>query len=550
MRMRVRMRFFGIVCAVLGIAVGGDAQSPDGDYLLKVNRSMDLFGRVFREIAVNYMDEVDPEAFMKAGIEGMLGTLDPYTVYIGREDGDEVELIANGKYGGIGVTIGTRDGAIQVMTVMDGYTAQRQGVLPEDKVLEIDGIDMKKKAPGDVRNLTRGAIGTEVRVLIEREGEPAPLLFHLIREEIQVKNITYADLLEGGIGYVRLERFSRKAGEELRLAIREIQLKGELRGIVLDLRGNPGGLLESAVDVLGKFLPKGSLVVTTRGRKRDMYKEYRTTEDPLLPHTPLVILTDRRSASASEIVAGAVQDLDRGWVIGTRSFGKGLVQTVFPLNHGVQLKMTTAQYYIPSGRTIQELDYRQRDRSGAVLPTPDSLRKEFRTAKGRIVHERGGIDPDSVVEDTEQSQLLKELYRKSWFFRFANSYYAGKGKMYHGISDSVLIEFATFLKAEGFAFPDDNLRKVTELQKVAEALGHGNDVLAPLDRLTELLEQDRDRNFERQAQQIGRELHMELMARVEGESGRIMASLQDDRQLGAALGVLANTTVYPAKLTK
>ncbi|MEK7250972.1 MAG: S41 family peptidase, partial [Bacteroidota bacterium] len=297
-------KHIALVAVLVGVFVlfVGFTPTTDNEFFFKINKSIDVFGRVYKEIATNYVDEVDPEKFMHAGIEGMLNTLDPYTVYIDKEDGDEVDLLTNGRYGGIGVTIGSRDGAIQVITVMDGNAAQRAGIIPGDKILEVDGVKVSNKKPDEVRSLTRGEPGTEVKVLVGREGEKKPMLFVLIREEIQVKNVTYADFIGNGIAYIRLERFSRKAGDELRQAIKEIKLKGEIKGVVLDLRGNPGGLLDAAVDVVSKFVPKGSAIVSTKGRRPEAEKQYHSIEEPLLAETPLVVLTDRNSASASEIV--------------------------------------------------------------------------------------------------------------------------------------------------------------------------------------------------------------------------------------------------------
>jgi carboxyl-terminal processing protease len=407
--------------AVTLLVIGaGFTLLPDTNMFLKINKGIDIFGRVYREISTNYVDEVDPEKFMMAGIEGMLSTLDPYTVYIDSQDGDEVELMTNGKYGGIGVTIGVRDGALRVINVMDGHSAQRAGILPGDRLIEIGGVNVNDKKPEDVRNMTRGEAGTDVKVTIEREGSPKPLEFVLIREEIQIRNVTYADYVGDGIGYIRLERFSRKAGEEVRQAIKELKIKGNLKAVVLDVRGNPGGLLDAAVDVVSKFVPRGTVVVSTKGRREEADRTYASTEDPLLPTTPLVVLTDRGSASASEIVTGSLQDMDRALIVGTRTFGKGLVQTILPLNYGAQLKVTTARYYIPSGRSIQEIDYQHRDRGGVFATMPDSLRHVFSTAHGRKVFEHGGIAPDSLVEDEDEGPMVRDLLRKSFFFRFAN----------------------------------------------------------------------------------------------------------------------------------
>jgi carboxyl-terminal processing protease len=536
----------GVSGLLLIIAVIGSAPSQDGEYFFKINKSIDVFGRVYKEIAANYVDEVDPERFMHSGIEGMLDALDPYTVFISKDEGDEVDLLTSGKYGGIGVTIGQRDGTIQVISVMDGYSAQRQGIVPGDRIISVDGVTVGMKRPDEVRTLTRGEPGTEVRVVIEREGEPAPLQFVLIREEIQVKNVTYADFLDSGVAYIRLERFSRKAGDEVRQAIKELKLRGEIKGLVLDLRGNPGGLLDAAVDVVSKFVAGGSLVVSTKGRKSEADKRYVSAEEPLLPATPLVVLTDRSSASASEIVAGALQDLDRAVVVGTRTFGKGLVQTVLPLNYGAQLKVTTARYYTPSGRSIQEIDYRHRDKSGVVVaPSPDSLKKRFETAHGRPVYEHGGIVPDSTVNEDDVGPMVKELFRKSLFFRFATTYVAErKGASSLPITDQVLDEFKKFLETCKFDYQDESQGKIKELRHIAERSHFGREILEDLDRLTIALEKEKTRAFDRYKDHIERELEIEITARLNGEHGRISASLKGDRQLETAVGILKDARLY------
>ncbi|MBI3765069.1 MAG: PDZ domain-containing protein, partial [Ignavibacteriales bacterium] len=294
---RTMVLSFALVVTALafGTVIVGFTTS-DPDYFFKINKSIDIFGRVYREVTMNYVDEVDPEKFMEAGIDGLLGTLDPYTNFINEKEGDEVELITVGKYGGIGVTIGLREGYITILTLMEGYSAQRQGLQPGDRILEIDGKPIVGMKPENVRGMTRGEPGTEVHLKIDREGEPKPNEFVLVREEIQLKNITYADFIKDGIAYIRLERFSRNAGDELRLAIKDLKLRGAIKGLILDLRDNPGGLLDVAVDVVEKFAPKGSLVVSTRGRKPELEKKYFVIEEPMLPDVPLAVLVNRGSA--------------------------------------------------------------------------------------------------------------------------------------------------------------------------------------------------------------------------------------------------------------
>ena len=547
---RFTIRRVVLVCVVVTLTVGvsGFVIPSDSDYFFKINKSIDVFGRVYKEIAANYVDEVDPERFMQAGIEGLLGTLDPYTVYIDKDDSDEVDLLTHGKYGGIGVTIGKRGKSIQVLTVMDGYSAQRQGVLPGDRILQVDGIPVGKKLD-KVRTLTRGEPGTEVRVLIEREGEPVPMEFVLIREEIKLRNVTYSDYVDEEIAYIRLERFSRRAGEEVRQAIKALKLRGEFKGLVLDLRGNPGGLLDAAVDVVSKFVPKGSLIVSTKGRRSNADKRYLSAEEPLVSGVPMIVLTDHSSASASEIVAGSLQDLDRALVVGTRTFGKGLVQTILPLNYGAQLKITTARYYIPSGRSIQEIDYMDKDGNGVFTTVPDSLKREFKTANGRTVHEYGGITPDSTVEGEELGPMVKALYRKSLFFKFSNKYTAGGyDTSFTKVTGEILETFREFLEEENFDYQEECDETVKELKQIAERSHYSDRVLKDIDLLASTLAKEKDRGFDRYFDRIRQELNVVLMERIAGEKGKIEASLEEDVQLEVAIGILKDSKVYERKI--
>jgi len=549
MRMRVRAGFVLLPAAFLCLVRPAFGGSPDGDYFLEVNKSIDVFGRVYKEVSANYVDEIQPSKFMDAGIQAMLGSLDPYTVYIDRDDGDEVELLTSGKYGGIGVTIGYREGSVQIMSVMDGYSAQKQGIIPGDRILEVDGTPVKGKKPDAVRNLTRGTPGTEVRLLVEREGEEAPLTFVLIREEIKLKNVTYSALIEDGIGYIRLERFSRSAGEEVRQALKELAADQPLKGLVLDLRGNPGGLLDAAVEVVSKFVPRGSSIVTTKGRRPESARSYESSEEPMAPDIPLVVLTDRESASASEIVSGALQDLDRALIVGDRTFGKGLVQTIIPLNYGAQLKVTTARYYTPSGRCIQEIDYETRSDDGVFVPYADSAKKEFRTGGGRIVYEHGGISPDSVIVPVQEGPMIQALVRKSMFFRFMNVFAAArKDSLPDLVTNDLVDAFHAYLKEEGFDFEEETEQRIADLRSAADELHYEPGLLEEIDHLSERVRGEKQRAFERYGDHIRRHLQVELSARTDGERGRIEASLEGDLQLETAVDLLRNPPVYEKKI--
>ena len=543
-----RNRFPFLVAAVgvvvffsLGFFVGSD-----NDLYLKIYRGIDTFGRVYKELTVNYVDEIDPEKFMRAGIDGMLKTLDPYTVYIGAQDRDEIDLVTNGKYGGVGITIGIRDGVVTVVNLLDGFSAAKQGIRVGDRILAVDGKDLTDISMNELRSIVRGAPGTEVHMKIERDGERAPLEFVLLREEISVKNVTYEGYVDKGIGYIRLERFSRTAGDDVRLAMKALQSKGELKSVILDLRDNPGGLLDMAVDVAAKFLPESSLVVTTKGRQRGSDRLYYTDETPMAPDAPLAILVNRGSASASEIVAGAIQDLDRGVIVGTRTFGKGLVQTITRLSENSSLKITTGRYYTPSGRSIQEIDYFNRTRNGGVRIIPDSLRKAFRTAHNREVFEGGGIKPDSTVPDDELSQFATELIRKAMFFKFATQY-AGKHDALppdFKVTDQLVNEFERFVKEKGFKYQEEPELKLAELRSSAEESHYGKQFLDQLDHLSSIIKDEEAHAFGRHKDEIARLLTEELIERFRGERARIASTLGDDQQLAAAIALLKNKAEY------
>jgi len=529
------LTFFGFV-----------SEGDDAEYYLKIYRGIDTFSKVYKEISISYVDSLNPEEFMRAGIDGMLRTLDPYTVYIGEKENDEIDLITNGKYGGIGVTIGLRDGYVTVINLLEGFSAAKQGVEVGDRIIEVGGKAVKGISLEGIRQFVRGAPGTELKMKIEREGEEKSIDFVLMREEISVRNITYTGYVGDGIGYVRLERFSRTAGEDLRSAIKDLQTKAELKGLVLDLRDNPGGLLESAVEVVSKFVPESSLVVSTRGRKNDTERKYFSSETRMLKDVPTAVLVNRFSASASEIVSGAIQDLDRGVVVGTRTFGKGLVQTISRLSENASLKITTARYYTPSGRCIQEFDYWHRDGDGNETTKPDSLRREFRTANNRRVWESGGILPDTIVSDTVRNMYLEELNRKSMLFKYAN-HFAYENKMIPDtfeVTNAIIDDFELFLKEKGFEYQDEAETKLKELLTLATNARYDQSFLDSINKLENELKAGRDKQIHRYQEDVRVALKTEILARIKGNKARFESTFATDKQLQVALNILKNKKTY------
>jgi carboxyl-terminal processing protease len=552
-RLTLSVRSLGLLAIVViacGVLVGFFGRSDD-DLILKTRQWIGVFGKVYTEVALNYVDPVDPERFMHAGIDGMMKTLDPYTVYLGEKESDEMDLVTTGKYAGVGITIGLRDGYITVLSPMEGFSAAKQGIQSGDRILEIDGKILKSLSTDDVRELVRGTPGTSLKMKIEREGEPKPLEFVLIREEIPVRNVTYAGFVSDGIAYIRLERFSRTAGDDVRSSIKDLRAKGTIKGVVLDLRDNPGGLLDIAVDVVSKFVPESTFVVSTRGRRSDSERKYYSTETPMLGDVPLAVMVDRGSASASEIVAGAIQDVDRGVIIGTRSFGKGLVQTITRITENSSLKITSGRYYTPSGRSIQEIDYSHRTKDGVFAVKPDSARKQFRTVHNRIVLDGEGIVPDSTVPDDPSNKLLDELSRKAMLFKFANHLATEKRTFPDNfeVTDELVREFDSFLKEKDFQFEEEAEAQLKALRETGGKARYGKSFSDELDKLEKIVGVEKGRAFERYDKEIRNALRLEIIERLHGEKAAIQASFKDDHQLQVAATLLKNKGVYARLLT-
>lgn len=515
-----------------------------GDIYFEIAKNLDLLGRVYKEIAFNYVDEVDPEKFLRAGIQGMLSSLDPYTIFIDEKKIEDIDLITNGKYGGVGISIGLRGDEVTVVEVMDGYAAQRQGIQIGDLIIEAGGSAITVDNIDDVSSLVKGEPGTTVELKVIRNELKDTLTFNLIREEVIVKNITYSGFFPENSGnvYIKLSNFSRAASDEIKKTINELNEQKPVQSVVLDLRGNPGGLLDIAIDVCDKFLARDLLVVSTRGREAGSDKKYYSVEEPIIGNdVEVVVLINGGSASASEIVAGALQDHDRAVILGTKSFGKGLVQTITPLSYNTSLKITTAKYYTPSGRSIQRIDYSEGS-DVIINPTHESEQK-FLTDNKREVYSKGGITPDTTVEFKINGELTKELLAKGLFFKFANNYFFDNPDVkYPGIDDQKLYgEFREYLSEEEFKYTSQTEIEIDNLIKGAADKEEIKDELLKIkDSLKGLFEKE----LQIYKSEILREIRSELAARYLGVEGRIEEQLNSDFQVQTALEILGNTNTY------
>lgn len=528
------------------------AKMPDGDddVYTEINRDMDVFGKLYKEIMLNYVDEIDGDKFIKAGIEGMLGTLDPYTNFLDESRKDEVDLITTGKYGGVGITVGLKDSMIVITDILEGYSAQKEGLRRGDKIIEIDGNSMLGKKVSDVRTYTRGEPGSTMRMKVLRGDKEID--FTLTRQEIQLKNVGYKGVLENGIGYIKLDRFSRYAENEVVDAINEIKSKGEVKGIILDLRDNPGGLLDAAIGILNKFVDKGNLLLTTKGRKQDSERKYFSNETPLIgKEVPLVLLINENSASASEIVAGAIQDLDRGVLVGTKSFGKGLVQVFQPLSYGNQLKITNQKYFTPSGRWIQSKNYFKENKYGVFKPNPYFNQKDFKTLNGRSVSAEGGITPDRTVDVIKNNELLESLGNEDMYYKFASRYVLENPNGDNFVmNDDVMNKFFEYITTSGeFEFNTKAEQELGHLKKDADQKQYSDKIKSYITLLESEIKSEKFKDYEGSKPMIKQQLTVEILRKY-NKSDKIIteAGAKDDEQLQAAISIIKDINLYNSLL--
>lgn len=535
---------------VLFVFVFSGFMNGDSDIYFQMSKGIDIFGRVYKEVALNYVDEVKPEPFMLEGIKGMLSVLDPYTVYIDEKHQKDIELITKGKYGGIGATVGLYNDKVTIVDLIEGYSAQRQGVRIGDVIKKVDSVKISKDNYNDLGDYLKREPGTEISVTIERDGVKGDIVFNLVSEEIEIKNLTYYGFIpeESNNVYLKLSGFSRSAGDEIRKALQELKVQKDIKSIVLDLRGNPGGLLDAAIDVCEKFLPKGKKVVSIKGRDESKEQIFNSQEEPIAGNAKLAVLVNGGSASASEIVTGAMQDHDRGIVLGTKSFGKGLVQTVIPLSFNTSLKMTTARYYTPSGRCIQEIDY-SNEKNIFEKPKHDK-NKTFFTDNKREVFAEGGITPDTTVHNSSNSYLVRMLLAKGMFFKFATNFFnTNSPQSISKESDEDLFNmFQKYLNTQDFDYKSQSEILLTELEESIKKEGYNSNLLGEVEKLDVKFDEIKKKELNKHKTDIIAEIKEELAARTDGRKGRITESLKFDNQFATALNILNDERVYDSLL--
>lgn len=524
------------------------AQNQASNRTFRISKNLNIYNSIFRELDMFYVDTLNYDKIVRTSIDKMLDNLDPYTVYIPEEETEDLTFMTTGEYAGIGALIMKKGDEVVVSEVYEGMPAQRNDIRAGDVILEVDGQKTTGMSVDKVSALLRGFPNTQIKIKIKRYGEKKIIEKKFIREKIQIKPIVYAGQVAEKIGYIQLGEFTDGVAFELKSSLNELVKNYHITSLVLDIRSNGGGLVDEAVKILGYFLPKGTEVVTTRGKNKELDRIYKTPTEPIYPDMKLAILVNRSSASASEILAGAIQDLDRGVIIGERTFGKGLVQNIRAINFGGHLKVTTAKYYIPSGRCIQAIDYSHRNEDGSVGYVPDSLTSEFSTRNGRKVRDGGGIVPDIQTDSSRKLNIAHYIYAQNLYFDFATQYAYQHPTIAppdsFELSEKDFNDFINFLKERNFTYTSQTEKYYNQLYQIAEIEGLDSIAQPEFEALKKKLTPDIDKNIQANKNDIVDFLSLEIIKRYYFQKGQIQYSLRNDNDLQSALDVLQSEDKY------
>lgn len=533
--------------AALLVLGGVVAFQTKNDRLFAIAKSIDIFASLIRELDTYYVDQIDPEQLLAVGIQAMLEELDPYTEYIPEEESDDFRMLTTGEYAGVGALIGNRGEGNIVIMPYTGFPAQNGGIRIGDLLLKVDSISVLKKTTSEVSELLKGPANTGVTVTVKR-GEDT-LQFSLNRKKISLKNVPFYGKLDEKTGYIKLSDFTTNASAEVRNALVNLKAQGATQ-IVLDLRDNPGGLINEAVEIVNLFIPKGKEVVKTIGKLQQVNYTYKTTKTPVDKEIGVIVLLNERSASAAEIVAGALQDYDRAVLLGQKSFGKGLVQTTLPLSFNTQIKITTAKYYIPSGRCIQAIDYAKSREDGSAGTVPDSLRKAFKTANGRVVLDGAGIEPDEKVTEKGYAPISYTLVAGNHVFDFATQYFYKYPTLASPsafqVTEEVFADFKKFLEGKEYDYTTYSEKSVQDMEKYLAKESYFDEVKEQLEQIKSKVNHSKENDLDTHKKEIKKILSEEIVSRYYFQEGMIEASLQGDPVIELAKEYFAS----PVRMTK
>jgi carboxyl-terminal processing protease len=531
----------------LAVASIGFAFTPPAERYFEISKNLDVFASLFKEVNNLYVDEVSPTKMVHTGIDQMLNSLDPYTNYISEDQVEDFRTMNTGQYGGIGALTRTIQNRTVVTMVYESYPAFKNGLRIGDEVIKMDGIELSKLSTEEANHLMRGQVGTPVKLSIKRFGEEKLFDLEFKREKIKINNVPYFGMIDSDVGYIQLTEFTSEAGKEVRNALVNLKEQGA-KNVVVDLRGNPGGLLFEAVNICNLFVAKGKKIVDTKGKLEEHNVTYETLNAPVDLDIPVAVLINRGSASASEIVAGTLQDYDRAVIIGERSFGKGLVQLSRPLPYHAQVKITTAKYYTPTGRCIQVLDYAHRREDGSAGTVPDSLKKEFKTSRGRKVYDGGGIDPDVKMTAQEVSSIAQVLYVNGFLFDFATTYVsthpAIPAAKSFSLTDQEYEAFVQWMKGKNYSYQSPVQTELAAFEVEAKKEKYYTNLKPQLDAIHARLNESRKNDLMLHKDQIKMLLEEDIVARYYFEKGAVETRFKHDKEIKKAIDVLHNQVEY------
>ena len=541
--MKSKQRIKNLLIALIFITKVVFTQSTN---YFETSKNLEIFTELYKELDMFYVDEIESGELIKTAIDEMLISLDPYTTYIPETDIEDYRFMTTGQYGGIGAIISKRGDFVYITEPYEGFPAEKAGMMAGDKILEVNGKSAKGKTTEDLSSILKGAPNTSVQILVERDQKE--LTFKFDREKVTVKSVPYYGFLEDGIAYIKLRSFTRNCSNEIKKSLDKLKKEQDLKGIVLDLRSNPGGLLNESIDIVNLFVDKGEEVVVTKGKIKDWEKSYKAKNQPEDISTPLVVLINSGSASASEIVSGAIQDLDRGVVIGQRSFGKGLVQQTKQLPYNSQLKVTVAKYYIPSGRCIQALDYSNRNDDGSVGKMPDSLLTIFKTRNGREVKDGGGIQPDIKIDKESVSEITISLMRERLIFDFATQYRRNTKSIVSAkdfkITDEIFNEFKSFLSDKDYQYETITEDAISVFKDILLEENLLDLVSEQIDLIDDKINQVKENDLDNNRLEISEFLADEIVSRYYYQEGRIIQQLKDDPYIIESLRIFNDLDEY------
>lgn len=544
----MRKNYTLIPVLILALLLNVKVQSQVTSSTFEISKNLDIFATMYKELNNNYVDELNHGELVKAGIDGLLEKLDPYTVFISEADVEDYTFMTTGQYGGIGALIHKQGDYVVVSEPYEGSPAQKAGLIPGDRILKVNDRDAKGKSVSDVSTVLKGEPGTKLSIQILRENSSNPQMIEVVREKVSIPNVAHFLTLDENIGYIKLTGFTQNSGKEVKDAFLKLRENPKLRGLIIDLRDNGGGLMNEAVNIANLFVKKGELIVSTKGKTPDRNKSYKTLLQPVDTDIPIVVLVNSFSASASEIVAGALQDLDRAVIIGERTFGKGLVQNIIPLTYNTQMKVTVAKYYIPSGRCIQAIDYAHKDSSGAVTKIPDSLVNTFKTRTGRLVYDGGGISPDIEAEQPEISNISVSLITKYLIFDYANKFKRENAEIKPAaefeITPEIYADFVKWLHDKDYDYVTRSERMLAELKKTAENEKYFDELSAEFAQLESKMMHNKQADLEKFSPEIKSLLRSEIVSRYYYQKGRVEAQVTEDPEIKKAREVLLDKEMY------